>query len=138
MSKVVQVQHRTTWFRKSLNWHIFKVNNRNTRTRCEMSWKLTIKTPEWCHWHCSGVFIVNFEQVKASWEQTFNLRLHHLNNLNHNNKYFTVNDLPVSILTIALPSFSSSSVTSLCCWTSTSPLISWLFPLQSFFEASED
>ena len=29
--------------------YMFKVNNRNTRTRCEICWKLTIKTPErWC------------------------------------------------------------------------------------------
>ena len=25
--------------------------------------KLTIKTPERCHWRCSGVFIVNFEHI---------------------------------------------------------------------------
>ena len=31
--------------------YMFKVNNRNTRTRCEICSKLTIKTPErsfWC------------------------------------------------------------------------------------------
>ena len=38
-----------------------KVNNRNTRTRCEICSKLTIKTQERCQWRCSGVFIVNFE-----------------------------------------------------------------------------
>ena len=32
--------------------------NRNTRTRCEVYSKLTIKTPK-----CSGVFIVNFEHI---------------------------------------------------------------------------
>ena len=31
--------------------------------RCEMCSKLRIETPEQCHWHCSGVFIVNFEQT---------------------------------------------------------------------------
>ena len=36
---------------------MFKVNNRNTRTRCEICSKLTIKT--WCY----GVFIVNFEHI---------------------------------------------------------------------------
>ena len=41
----------------------FKVNNRNTRTRCETSSKLTIKTPEQWQWHHSGVFIVNFEHI---------------------------------------------------------------------------
>ena len=35
---------------------MFKVNNRSTRTRCEICSKLTIKTP-----------IVNFEQVNADW-----------------------------------------------------------------------
>ena len=30
--------------------YMFKVNNRNTRTRCEVCSKLTIKTPERRHW----------------------------------------------------------------------------------------
>ena len=30
--------------------YMFKVNNRNTRTRCEICSKLTIKTPERRHW----------------------------------------------------------------------------------------
>ena len=42
---------------------MFKVNNRNTRTRCEICSKLTIKTPERGHWCRSGVFIVNFERI---------------------------------------------------------------------------
>ena len=41
--------------------YMLKVNNRNTRTRCEICSKLTIKTPERRHWRRSGVFIVNFE-----------------------------------------------------------------------------
>ena len=40
--------------------YMFKVNNKNTRARCEIRSKLTIKTPERHHWHISGVFIVNF------------------------------------------------------------------------------
>ena len=44
--------------------YMLKVNNRNTRTRCEICSKLTIKTPE--QRHCS-VSIVNFEQVNAGW-----------------------------------------------------------------------
>ena len=43
--------------------YMFKVNNRNTRTSCEIRSKLTIKIPErrqWCH---SGIFIVNFEHI---------------------------------------------------------------------------
>ena len=43
--------------------YMFKVNNRNTRTGCEICSKLTIKTPERRHWRRSGVFIVNFEHI---------------------------------------------------------------------------
>ena len=43
--------------------YMFKVNYKNTRTRCEMCSKLAIKTPERHQWHCSGVFIVNFELI---------------------------------------------------------------------------
>ena len=41
--------------------YMFKVNNGNTRTRCEICSKLTIKTPG-CR---SGVFFVNFEHIWA-------------------------------------------------------------------------
>ena len=37
--------------------HMFKVNNKNTRTRREKCSKLTIKTPE--QWPRSGVFIIS-------------------------------------------------------------------------------
>ena len=40
---------------------LVKVNNRNTRARCEICSKLTIKIPERCHCRRSGVFVVNFE-----------------------------------------------------------------------------
>ena len=43
--------------------HLFKVNNRNTRKRCEISSKLTIKTPERRQWRRSDVFIVNSEHI---------------------------------------------------------------------------
>ena len=43
--------------------YLLKVNNRNTRTRCEICSKLTINTPERRHWRRSGVFIVNFEHI---------------------------------------------------------------------------
>ena len=43
--------------------YMFKFNNRNTRTRCEICSKLTIKTPERRHWRRSGVFIVNCEHI---------------------------------------------------------------------------
>ena len=39
--------------------NMFKVNNRNTNTRCETCLKLIIKTPE----RRPGVFIVNFEHT---------------------------------------------------------------------------
>ena len=43
--------------------HLLKFNNRNTRTRCEICSKLTIKTLERRHWYRSGVFNVNFEHI---------------------------------------------------------------------------
>ena len=42
---------------------MFKCNNRNSRTRCEICSKLVIKTPERRDWRHSGVFIVNFEHI---------------------------------------------------------------------------
>ena len=47
----------------SVEIHLFKVNNRNTRKRCKIRSKLTIKTPEHRLWRCSGVFIVSFEHI---------------------------------------------------------------------------
>ena len=43
--------------------YMFKINNKNTRTRCEICPKLTKKTPEQRHWRCYAVFIVNFEHI---------------------------------------------------------------------------
>ena len=43
--------------------YTFKVNNRNTRTRCEICPKLPIKTPEPRQWRRSAVFIVNLEHT---------------------------------------------------------------------------
>ena len=43
--------------------YLFKVNNRNTRIRCDIYSKLTLKTHERRNWHCSGVVIVNFEHM---------------------------------------------------------------------------
>ena len=43
--------------------YLLKVNNRNTRTRCKICSKITIKIPERRHWHRSGIFIVNFEHI---------------------------------------------------------------------------
>ena len=46
--------------------YVLKTNNRDTRTRCEICSKLTIKTLEQRHWSRSGVFI---------WTQMFSLLL---------------------------------------------------------------
>ena len=43
--------------------YLIKVNNRNTRNRCEICSKLTIKTPERRQWRRSGVFIVSFKHI---------------------------------------------------------------------------
>ena len=64
--------------------YMFKVNHRNTGTRCEICSKLTLKTPErrrrsvvfidnfeHISHLCSSVSIVNFEQVNATWEVKF-------------------------------------------------------------------
>ena len=52
------------------NIYLFKVNNRNTRRRCEICStiriaivKLTIKTPDRRYWRPFGVFFVNFEHI---------------------------------------------------------------------------
>ena len=49
----------------SANIYLLKVSNRNTRKRCEIWPKLTIKTSEWRHWRRSGVFIVRFEHISC-------------------------------------------------------------------------
>ena len=51
-----------------INWfpakiYLFKVNNRNTKKRCEISSKLIIKTPERRQWGHCGVLIFNFEHI---------------------------------------------------------------------------
>ena len=42
---------------------MLKINNGNTKTRCKICSKLTIKTPEILHCRRSGVLIVNFENI---------------------------------------------------------------------------
>ena len=53
-----------TVFHYPVDIYLLKVNNRNTRTRCEICSKLTIKTSERRQWRVS---IVNFELVIADW-----------------------------------------------------------------------
>ena len=43
--------------------YLLKVNNRNTRRRCEICSKLTVKTQEQSQWRRFCVFIVNFEHI---------------------------------------------------------------------------
>ena len=43
--------------------YLLKVNNRKTRTRCKISSKVILKTPERCHWRRFSVFIVSFEHI---------------------------------------------------------------------------
>ena len=43
--------------------YLLKINNRDTRIRCEICLRLTIKTPEQYHWRRSGIVIVNFENI---------------------------------------------------------------------------
>ena len=43
--------------------YMFKFNNRNTRTRCEICLKLTLKKAERRQWRRSDVFIVNFKYI---------------------------------------------------------------------------
>ena len=43
--------------------YLLKVNNRDTRAKCKICLKLTIKTPELRQWRRTGVFIVNFEHI---------------------------------------------------------------------------
>ena len=45
--------------------YMFKVNNRNTRTKCEICSKLTIKKPQYFT-SCSSVSTVFFEQVMSA------------------------------------------------------------------------
>ena len=50
------------------NIYLFKMNNRNTRKRCEICSKLTIKTPKRRHWTYYTPFsgIIDSEQVNVS------------------------------------------------------------------------
>ena len=48
--------------KKPANISLLKLNNRNTEKICEISLKLTIKTP------FSTIPVADFEQVNVSWE----------------------------------------------------------------------
>ena len=66
---VTEQSSKWTLVAKSISWilekksfpagiYLLKVNNRKTRTRCEICSKSTIKTAERCHWRRSGVFLL--------------------------------------------------------------------------------
>ena len=58
---VIVVGSRAIVVKVSLpNIHLLKVSNRNTRTRCEICFKLPIKAPESRHWRRPAV---NFEHI---------------------------------------------------------------------------
>ena len=50
-------------FPANLNLYLFKVDRTNTWKRCEMCSKLAITTPGWSQRRCTGVFMVDFEQI---------------------------------------------------------------------------
>ena len=54
---VVEIQYFSQ--NQTSNIYLSKVSNRDTRRRCEVCLKLTMKTPE----RLSGVFVVNFEHI---------------------------------------------------------------------------
>ena len=62
-SKIDSLQKGVTAKSYQANIYLVKVNNRNTRKRCEIFSKLTIKTPEPRRSRRSVVFIVNFENI---------------------------------------------------------------------------
>ena len=51
--------------------HLLKVNNRNTRSRCEICSKLTIKTPE----QCQALFSTYFNACFQSNHQTLHIQI---------------------------------------------------------------
>ena len=57
--------YKNTWINIPAGIYLPKVSNRNTRTRCEICSKFTMKTPEIHHWRRPGVF-VRFEHISLS------------------------------------------------------------------------
>ena len=58
-----QVPDDEDFLQCSADIYLLKVNNRNTRKRCETCLKLTMKTAEQRQWCCSSVLIINFEHM---------------------------------------------------------------------------
>ena len=57
--KLIILFHKRYWLKYPAGNYMFKVSNRNTRTKCQICSKWTINTPE----RRSGLFIVNFEHI---------------------------------------------------------------------------
>ena len=55
--------HRASLLQHPVSIYFLKINNKNTRARCEICSTLIVKTPERHQWRRSGVFIVNFEHI---------------------------------------------------------------------------
>ena len=71
-SNIMEIVYGQKWFKinsqiQKILWPTstcsLKVNNGKIRTMSYICTKLLRKTPEWCHWRRSGIFIVNFEQI---------------------------------------------------------------------------
>ena len=56
------------WSTIPVSVYLLKVNNKNTKTWCEICSKLTIGTPQRRQWRYSGVFIVNFKHEIDGWD----------------------------------------------------------------------
>ena len=57
------VKHKVFTLDYPVGIYMFKVKNRNTRKRCEVCSRLTIKTPERHHRRRSVVVIANFKHI---------------------------------------------------------------------------
>ena len=60
---LVDTKRQRVTYRFQAGIYLVKVNNGNTKRRCEMFSKLITKTSERRQWCRSGVFIVNFEHI---------------------------------------------------------------------------
>ena len=84
--------------RNPTNIYLFKVSNRNTRKKCKIYSKLTIKTSERRKWRRSGVFTVNFEHIIS--QLFLVLLLLTLNKSMLAGKIFTTNNVTLKVTII--------------------------------------
>ena len=81
----------------SANIYLFNANNGNSRKRCEICSKLTMKRPEQNNWRGSGVFIVNFMHISHLFLKFLLLTLNKLRKCNWN-KYSSVRKMVNAVL----------------------------------------